>query len=87
MKGQLMLLSNRILLRKRFLPFVQLDWIETVNDQLKHISQVEHTRHRKPANFAVSLIAGLIAYIHQSKKPSVTPGCASAAGAPLPADI
>lgn len=64
MKGQLMLLSDRLLLRKRFI-------IETINDQLKNISQIEHTRHRKPANFAVSLLAGLIAYTHQPKKPSI----------------
>lgn len=64
MKGQLMLLSDRLLLRKRFI-------IETITDQLKNISQVEHTRHRCPANFAVNLIAGLIAYTHQPKKPSI----------------
>ncbi len=64
MKGQLMLLPDRIMLRKRFL-------IETINDQLKNISQIEHTRHRSPANFAVNLLAGLIAYTHQDKKPSL----------------
>jgi len=64
MKGQLMLLSDRLLLRKRFI-------IETITDQLKNISQIEHTRHRSPANFAVNLLAGLIAYTHQPKKPSL----------------
>lgn len=64
MKGQLMLLSDRLLLRKRFI-------IETITDQLKNISQVEHTRHRSPINFAVNLLAGLIAYTHQLKKPSL----------------
>lgn len=64
MKGQLMLLSDRLLLRKRFI-------IETITDQLKNISQIEHTRHRSPANFAVNLLAGLIAYTHQPKKPSI----------------
>jgi len=76
MKGQLMLLSDRLLLRKRFI-------IETINDQLKNISQVEHTRvldktappgpvrHRSPANFAINLLAALIAYTHQPKKPSL----------------
>ena len=47
MKGQLMLLSDRLLLRKRFI-------IETITDQLKNISQIEHSRHRSPANFAVN---------------------------------
>jgi hypothetical protein len=64
MKGQLMLLSDRLLLRKRFI-------IETINDQLKNISQIEHTRHRSPTNFAVNLLAGLIAYTHQPKKPAI----------------
>ena len=70
MKNQLMLLSDRLLLRKRFI-------IETITDQLKNISQIEHTRHRSPANFAVNLLAGLIAYTHQPKKPSLR----------LPADL
>lgn len=64
MKGQLMLLSDRVLLRKRFI-------IETINDQLKNVSQLEHTRHRSPANFAVNLLAGLVAYTLQPKKPSI----------------
>lgn len=64
MKARFMPLADRLLLRKRFI-------IETINDQLKNISQIEHTRHRSPANFAVNLIAGLIAYTHQPKKPSI----------------
>lgn len=64
MKGQLMLLSDRLFLRKRFI-------IETITDQLKNVSQIEHTRHRRPVNFAVNLLAGLIAYTHQPKKPSL----------------
>ena len=67
MKNSLMRLEDKLLLRKRFI-------IETINDQLKNISQIEHTRHRKPANFAVNLVAGLIAYTHQPKKPSINWG-------------
>lgn len=67
MKNSLMKLEDKLLLRKRHI-------IETINDQLKNISQIEHTRHRKPANFAVNLIAGLIAYTHQPKKPSLNLG-------------
>jgi Transposase DDE domain len=67
MKNCLMKLEDKLLLRKRYI-------IETINDQLKNISQIEHTRHRKPANFAVNLIAGLIAYTHQAKKPSLDLG-------------
>lgn len=57
-------LLDKILLRKRAL-------IETINDQLKNISQIEHSRHRSVTNFMVNLIAGLIAYTHQDKKPSL----------------
>lgn len=55
---------DRILLRKRMI-------IETVNDQLKNISQIEHTRHRSLTGFMVNLVCGLIAYSWQLKKPSL----------------
>ena len=45
--------------------------IETVNDQLKNLSQIEHTRHRSVFNFTVNLMAGIIAYCLQPKKPSI----------------
>lgn len=64
MKNRLMSLSDRLLLRKRAI-------VETVIDQLKNISQIEHSRHRSPVNFMVNLLAGLIAYCHQPKKPSL----------------
>jgi hypothetical protein len=64
MKNRLMLLEDKILLRKRAI-------IESINDQLKNISQIEHTRHRSPFNFLVNLFAGLIAYCLQPKKPSL----------------
>ena len=64
MKIRLMPLIDKILLRKRAI-------IETINDQLKNISQVAHTRHRSVTNFLVNLVAGLIAYTHQPKKPSL----------------
>lgn len=64
MKNQLMPMIDKILLRKRAL-------IETVNDQLKNIAQIEHTRHRSVANFMVNLIAALVAYTHQPRKPSL----------------
>jgi len=59
-----MSLVDRILLRKRAI-------VETVIDQLKNISQIEHSRHRSVANFMVNLLCGLIAYAHQPKKPSL----------------
>jgi hypothetical protein len=64
MKNQLMPLADKLLLRKRSI-------IETVNDQLKNISQIEHTRHRSPVNCFINILAGLIAYCHQPKKPSL----------------
>lgn len=67
MKQKLMSLKDKLLLRKRSL-------IETVNDQLKNISQIEHTRHRSPHNFLVNLLAGIAAYGLQPKKPSLNLG-------------
>jgi len=64
MKQKLIPLMDKILLRKRSI-------IETVNDQLKNISQIEHTRHRSPINFLINLLSGLVAYMHQPKKPSL----------------
>ncbi len=64
MHNRLLPLMDKLLLRKRSL-------IETVNDQLKNISQIEHSRHRSPINFLVNLISGLIAYTYQQKKPSL----------------
>ena len=45
--------------------------IETVNDELKNICQVEHSRHRSVVNFLTNLIAGIIAYHFLPKKPSI----------------
>jgi Transposase DDE domain len=64
MKNKLMPLLDKILLRKRALS-------ETVNDQLKNICQIEHTRHRSVVNFIVNLMAALIAYTYREKKPSL----------------
>jgi hypothetical protein len=64
MKSRLMEWQDKILLRKRSL-------IETVNDMLKNVCQIEHSRHRSPINFLAHLIAGLIAYTRLPKKPSL----------------
>lgn len=79
MKNKLMRLHDKLLSRKRSI-------IETINDevsaalgacirenadQLKNISQIEHSRHRSPVNFGVNLLCGLIAYCHQPSKPSL----------------
>ena len=64
MKNKLMPFIDNLLLRKRGI-------IETIFDQLKNISQIEHSRHRSPVNFLVNLFAGLVAYSLQPKKPSL----------------
>ena len=64
MQNRLVLLQDKLLIRKRFI-------IETIIDQLKNVSQIEHSRHRSTTNFLVNLIAGLIAYTWQPKKPSL----------------
>ena len=46
-----MSVSDRLLLRKRAI-------IETVNDELKNIAQVEHSKHRRFDNFIVNLLEG-----------------------------
>ena len=61
MREKLLLLWDKLMLRKRSL-------IETVIDQLKNISQIEHTRNRSPMNFLANLFAGLIAYTYPSQK-------------------
>ena len=65
MKNKVMDMVDKILLRKRSL-------IETVNDFLKNICQIEHTRHRSPINFMVNLLSGLAAYCFLPKKPSLS---------------
>ncbi len=64
MKNVLMTMRDKILLRKRSV-------IETINDQLKNIAQAEHSRHRSFCNFITNLVASLIAYSFQEKKPSI----------------
>jgi len=65
MKNALMPLLDKFCLRRRAV-------IESINDQLKNISQIEHSRHRSPTNFLVNLIGGLIAYCWQPHKPSMS---------------
>jgi transposase len=64
MRNKLMPLLDKLLLRKRAL-------IECVNDQLKNISQIEHTRHRSATNGIVNMLAAVVAYTFQPKKPAL----------------
>ncbi len=65
MKNRLMLLEDRLMLRKRAIA-------KSIIDQLKNISQVEHSRHRSVFNFLVNVLCGLIAYCHKPSKPSLS---------------
>ena len=64
MENKLLPMIDKILLRKRSI-------IETVNDQLKNISNIEHSRHRSAKNFIVNLLCSLIAYAIKPKKPCI----------------
>lgn len=64
LKNRFLTVFDQIMLRKRAL-------IETINDQLKNICQIEHTRHRSTVNFLVNVIAALIAYTFKEKLPSL----------------
>ena len=61
---ELMLWSDHLLLRRRAI-------IETIIDQLKNISQIEHSRHRSIIIFFVNVLCGLIAYSRRPSKPSL----------------
>ena len=64
MKNYLMELKDKILLRKRSI-------IETLNDELKSMCQIEHSRHHSVANFLSNLLAGLAAYYFFFKKSAI----------------
>lgn len=64
MKNAFISYSDKILLRKRAI-------IECVNDELKNICQIEHSRHRCFANFITNMLAGIAAYSFLPKKPSI----------------
>lgn len=64
MKNVLLELKDKILLRKRSV-------IETVNDELKNMCQIEHSRHRSFSGFVANTLAALIAYSFFPKKPSI----------------
>ena len=64
MKNVLMEMKDKILLRKRSV-------IETINDELKNICSIEHSRHRSFENFITNMISGLIAYCFFPKKPAI----------------
>ncbi len=64
MKNQSITPNDRILLRKRAI-------IECVNDELKNMCKIEHTRHRSVNNFLINILGALTAYCFFTKKPSL----------------
>jgi len=64
MKNRLMDVHDKIMLRKRSI-------IETINDMLKNVAQIVHTRHRSISNFIVNLLAGMAAYAFYDTRPSI----------------
>ena len=64
MKTKFISAWDRAMLSRRFI-------IETINDQLKNITQIEHSRHRSLHGFMLNIVAGLIAYSLKENKPSL----------------
>ena len=64
MKPKVLAAFDKLLLRKRSI-------IETINDQLKNIFDIEHSRHRSLTNYIINVLSGLAAYSYQDKKPSL----------------
>ena len=61
MHNKLMPMVDKLSLRKRAI-------IESINNQIKNIQQIEHTRHRSVVNAMVNVLAALVAYTHQPRK-------------------
>jgi hypothetical protein len=64
MKNKLLEMDHKLLLMKRGV-------IESVNDILKTVCDIDHSRHRSPVNMLVNTYAALIAYSSLERKPSI----------------
>lgn len=64
MKNSLVPTFEKVMLRKRAI-------IESVNDFLKNVCQIEHSRHRSPVNAFAHMLSALVAYSFLPKKPSL----------------
>ena len=64
MTNRLMTRMDKLLLRKRAV-------IESVNDPLKNICQIEHSRRRSGFNFLANLLGGFIAYSDYPTQPAL----------------
>lgn len=64
MKSKALSNEEKLMLRKRSV-------IETVNDELKNMCQIEHTRHRSISGFLLNIMGAIAAYSFFPKKPSI----------------
>lgn len=64
MKNQLVNIYDKLMLRKRSI-------IETINDILKNVGQLVHSRHRSPSNFLMNLLSCITAYTFYDTRPCV----------------
>lgn len=65
MKNSMMSVADKIMLRKRAL-------VESINDELKNIAQIEHSRHRPFTNLITNALSAIAAYCFFLKKPSIS---------------
>ncbi len=65
MRNSLLSVAGKIMLRKRAL-------VESVDDELKNIAQIEHSRLRSFANFITNALSAIAAYCFFPKKPSIS---------------
>ncbi|PWK53420.1 transposase [Pleionea mediterranea] len=68
MKAKLLSAWDKAMLSRRFI-------IETINDQLKNVTQIEHSRHRSVHGFMLNLVGGLVAYCLKDSKPPLNINC------------
>ena len=64
MKNKLMNFNQKLLLKKRGM-------IESINDILKTVCDIEHTRHRSPINALLNVFAGICAYTFLERLPNI----------------
>ena len=67
MKNKLMPFYDKMMLRKRYI-------IETINDMLKNVAQIVHSRHRSVNNFIMTIVSALGAYCFFDNKPEALQG-------------
>ena len=64
MKQRLMSIYDKVMLRKRSI-------IESLNDMLKNVAQLVHSRHRSVHNFLMNILAAIGAYCFFNTKPEI----------------